>query len=192
MRRGAGVAAFAMVLAGASHAQTVYTGGGGQIRDQTDNRFSLFVPDHGFFIDINEITINMHHLRAGDLYIEMRHKTPADYSVVLCDRPGYPESAAGNSDDLNGIYRFRDGFAPLPEDAGAGIIPPTFYGPAVGEVIGRTGSSRFGEWSLLIADRAAGDAGLLTGWSINFRVPAPGPAIVFVAGSVIAAGRRRK
>lgn len=135
-----------MVLTGASHAQIVYTGGGGQIRDQTDNRFSLFVPDHGFFIDINEITVNMHHLRAGDLYIEMRQKTPADYACILMNRPGVPQSRWGNSDDLDGVYTFKDGFAPIPEIAsGSGLMPAETFGPSERQPTRRWFSDAYGE-----------------------------------------------
>ena len=186
----------AALVAGTASAQLkTYSGQGGDIADSAASRFSIFVPDHspagGSVVD--NIAIDMSHTWVGDLFIEVRHKTPADYSVVLCDRPGNPASTFGNSDDLNGVYTFRDGFAPIPENAGAtGAVAPGTYGPHAGQVISRGVEDKFGEWSLFISDNAGGDTGTVRGWSITFNnVPAPGSLALLGLGGLVVGRRRR-
>ena len=182
----------AALVAGTASAQLkTYTGGGGAINDLASQRFTIFVPDHspagGSVVD--NIAIDMSHTWVGDLFIEVRHKTPADYSVVLCDRPGVPASTFGNSSDLNGVYTFRDGFAPLSE---TGATPAGTYGPHAGQVISRGVQDKFGEWSLFISDNAGGDTGVVRGWSITFNnIPAPGSLALLGLGGLVAGRRRR-
>ena len=180
----------AALVAGTASAQLkTYTGGGGPINDLADQRFTIFVPDHWTPVIVDSIAIDMSHTWVGDLYIEVRHKTPNDYSVVLSDRPGVPASTFGNSNDLNGVYVFRDGFAPFSE---TGAVPPGTYGPHAGQTISRTVQDKFGEWSLFISDRAGGDVGTVRGWSITFNnVPAPGALALLGLGGLVAGRRRR-
>ena len=185
------VAGAAMVASSASAQVKTYTGGGGAINDLASQRFTIFVPDHspagGSVVD--NIGMNIQHTWVGDLFIEVRHKTPADYSVVLCDRPGVPESTFGNSNDLNGTYIFRDGFAPISESA---AVPAGTYGPIPGQVISRGVADKFGEWSLFISDNAGGDTGNVGSWSISFQnVPAPSSLALLGLGGLVAGRRRR-
>ena len=179
----------AALVAGTASAQLkTYSGAGGQIPDVSSTRFNIFVPDHGP-ATVDNIPINMSHTWVGDLFIEVRHKTPADYSVVLCDRPGVPASTFGNSSDLSGNYVFRDGFAPLAE---TGATPAGTYGPHAGQVISRGVQDKFGEWSLFISDNAGGDTGVVRGWSITFNnIPAPGSLALLGLGGLVAGRRRR-
>src|ERR1043165_9677142 len=97
-----GVVGAAAVATTASAQLKTYQGGGGAINDVSDQRFSIFVPDHGSAV-VDRAALDISHTWVGDLYIEVRHKTPADYVAVLLDRPGVPQSTFGNSDDLNGV-----------------------------------------------------------------------------------------
>ena len=181
----------AAMIVGTSSATVVktYTGQGGNIPDVSSARFTIFVPDHSQSI-VDNVTINgLTHTWAGDLYIEVRHKTPADYAVVLLDRPGVPASTFGNSNDLAGTYIFKDGFAPMSE---TGAIPAGTYGPHAGQVISRGVQDKFGEWSLFISDNAGGDTGSLSTWSIGFQnVPTPGSLALLGLGGLIGGRRRR-
>lgn len=168
-----------------------YYGGGGPIHDLSDQIFTMVVPDHtpvGKITIVMGASLDVRHTWVGDLYVEFRHKMPHDYSVVLLDRPGVPASTFGNSADLNGVYVFMDGFAPIPE---AGEVPAGPYGPHLGQLITRLVDDMFGEWTLLISDRSGGDSGELRGWSLTIFSPAPGALTLLGLGGFVAARRRR-
>lgn len=188
------VAAVGMaILCGEAAAQIeTYTGTGGPINDLSDNRFTIFIDHHGPHM-LWGYELDISHTWVGDLYVEVRHKTPNDYACVLIDRPGVPQSTFGNADDLDGVYAFSDGFAPIPEAAGvSGVIPAGTYGPAAGQTIRRMVSDSFGEWSLLISDEAGGDAGVLRSWSMSMLyIPTPGGAGLALVACPLAMKRRR-
>ena len=174
-----------------------YQGPGGPLNDNATSagvtRFDIFVPDHGQILDFKAVNLDIAHTWVGDLNITLIHKDSGT-AVTLVDRPGVPESTFGNSDDLNGLYSFQDGFAPLPNASGAtGLIDPGTYGLEPGNSLDAfNGLDKFGDWSLVITDNAGGDTGTLFGWEIVLNnVPAPGAlALIGLAGLV--GGRRRR
>lgn len=170
-----------------------YTGPGGPINDFTGQRFTIFVSQHGN-ATVEFVTLDISHTWAGDLYIEVRHKTPADYACILMNRPGVPQSRWGNSDDLDGVYTFKDGFTPIPETVGAtGFIVPGMYGPHAGQMIRQVVSDSFGEWSLYISDDGGGDVGVLRSWSLTLLDLAPAPSSLGILGigALVMARRKR-
>lgn len=170
----------------------IYVGQPGPIADLTDNRFNLFVPDHGTILSFKAIEIDMQHTWCGDLTIVLTHKGPFPLSVVLLDRPGVPQSTFGNDDDMNGVYSFTDGGAPFPElGTAAGVVPPGTYAGV--EPLSRfVNNDKFGDWSLHIIDQAGGDVGQVFTWRIIVNnIPGPGPlALIGLAG--LTALRRRR
>ena len=184
------VAGAALVASGASAQIKTYTGAGGDLPDVTQNRFSIFVPDHGP-ATVENISLLIEHTWVGDLFIEVRQKTPNGSSLVLMDRPGVPQSTFGNSDGLNGRYDFNDGGLPFPEDAADGEVPPGSY-QATASTHRLDTSDKFGEWSLFISDNAGGDEGVLFEWSITMNnIPAPSSLALLGLGGLVAGRRRR-
>lgn len=186
-----GVVSAALLASGASAQYRTWSGAGGAISDMSGQRFTLFVPSHDFEV-ISFFQVDIEHTFVGDLYISVTHKTTTPRTYVLLDRPGVPQSQFGNGDDLNGVYEFRDGFAPIPENAGtSGVIAPGTYGPNAGTTISGAPEDLFGEWSIYISDNAGGDAGVLRGWSLWYPdIPTPGSvALLGLAG--ICSRRRR-
>lgn len=180
-------------MCGASAAQLeTFTGSGGPINDLSDNRFVIFIAHHGPHM-LWGYELDITHTWVGDLYVEVRHKTPNDYACVLIDRPGVPQSTFGNSDDLDGVYAFSDGFTPIPETVGgSGVISAGAFGPAAGQTIRRMVADSFGEWSLLISDEVGGDEGMLRSWSMSMLyIPTPGSAGLALAACPLATKRRR-
>lgn len=180
-----------------------YFGNGGALNDAGfDNnfntipgvtRFEIFVPDSGAIASLDSVNLDINHTWVGDLTIDLIHKDSGT-AVRLVDRPGFPESTFGNSDDLAGLYSFVDGAAPIPEEAdpgGSGMVAPGQYGPSgPGSLADFSGLDKGGIWSLVIQDDASGDTGALNGWNIVMTNPAPGAlALLGIAGL---AGRRRR
>jgi MYXO-CTERM domain-containing protein len=191
----------ALALAQTTEA-TSYVGGGSLIGDATSDgnfntiptatRFDLFVPDHGAITDFQSVNLDVLHTWVGDLEITLTHADSAT-TVTLVDRPGVPESAFGNGDDLNGLYSFQDGFAPLPDASGAGIIAEGVYGLEPGNSLDSfLGLDMHGTWTLEITDNALGDTGELFGWEIIMSsVPAPGALALLGLAGIVTARRRR-
>jgi hypothetical protein len=194
----------ALAIAGSAMAEggitKTYAGQGGVLNDDVGgipgvSRFEIFVPDHGEILDFKSLNLDILHTWVGDLNITLTHKDSGT-QLLITDRPGVPGSTFGNSDNLDGLYSFQDGFAPLPETSGGGSLPgvidPGSYGAEGGSFSIFNGLDKFGTWSLVITDNAGGDTGELFGWDIVLNnVPAPGAlALIGLAGLV--GGRRRR
>src|ERR1043165_1004333 len=126
MRSAVMAAAVGALLAGAAFGEIkTYVGAGGPINDLATTLFTIFVPDHGA-ATVDSVAIDMFHTWAGDLVFDVRHGGGVDYSVIL---RGYVTDIM-NPDDYNGLYVFRDGYAPLPYTPSSdGLVDPGTYGP---------------------------------------------------------------
>lgn len=186
-----GISSAVLIASGALGQYRTWTGTGGSILDNGGQRFTIFVPSHDFE-QISLFTLDIEHTFVGDLFISVTHKTATPRTYVLIDRPGVPQSTFGNGDDLDGVYDFRDGFAPIPESAGSsGVIAPGVYGPNPGTTISGAPEDLYGEWSLFISDGAGGDEGVLHSWSLSYPdIPAPGPLALFGVATICARRRR--
>lgn len=150
---------------------------------------TIIVPDTGIIADFEYLWIDMTHSWVGDLTITLSH---TGGSAIVLDRPGFPASTFGNSDDLAGIYTFTDVDPAFPETAGSGLVAPGFYRSATDLGLAFNGDEKFGDWTLTIVDAAAGDTGTLNAWGFAVtNVPTPGAFALLGLGGLAAARRRR-
>ena len=180
-----------------------YQGTGGTLLDgatgsPATTTFTIFVPPdpdgHDVIYAMVDVTLNISHTYVGDLLITLTG--PGGQVATLFDRPGYPQSTFGNSDNLDGIYVFEDFQPQLPESAGApgGVITPGTYGTSgPGFLFDFDGTVKTGVWTLSITDHAGGDTGTLHGWSITMTnlVPSPSAMGLLGLGGLVAARRCR-
>jgi hypothetical protein len=177
-----------------------YTGPGGSLVDFSGGvngvaRFEIFVPDHGIIKSFQSVSLlGFNHTWAGDLSIVLVHKDNG-VSVTLLDRPGVPQSTFGDSADFNGQstgpYNWADGgfvydtdfFGATVTNHNLGPIPPS----ALSQFVGK---DKYGVWSLIITDFAAGDTGKIQGWTITIQ-NVPGPATL-AALALLGYRRRRR
>ena len=198
----------ALGIAGLANAQD-YNGGGFAIPDNNGagGATSIVVADPGLVGNgmIVGITFGPEHTWVGDLSAVITHNDGStSVSADLFRRVGQTSAGVGfgNSNDMNGTYRFSDSFATAfwntPAVGGnvtAGDFRATtnLFNGAAGPVVNLNaifaGRSLAGTWTLTVADHAAGDTGSVTGWTLT--VPAPGAlALLGVAG--LAGSRRRR
>lgn len=131
-----------------------------------------------------EVTLNFNpeHTWVGDLIVKLTN--PASQTTTLFDRPGYSGSGSGNYDDLNGSYTFStNASAVLPEVALGSTqsnanIPAGSYLPSNSTGVSHNWSgftfpvATSGTWTLNLSDRASGDQGTLSSWSIKIYTSA--------------------
>jgi MYXO-CTERM domain-containing protein len=178
---------------------------------------SIVVPDIGAntIADIN-VTIGMSHTWIGDLTIKL--VGPGGQVLTLLNRPGSAaadtgvDSPFGQSDDFTfaNLIAYDDeatgGAAELMNStsdsfigggagADSGSYTPGPVGGLGGELAsfaGYDGLSAVGNWTLYIADSAAGDTGTLDQWSITIdTVPTPGALALLGIAGLVSRGRRR-
>ncbi|MBL7746203.1 MAG: hypothetical protein JNM19_02140, partial [Chitinophagaceae bacterium] len=116
------------------------------------------------------IRINANHTWVGDLKFTL---TSPCGTTFLFDRPGVPALAAGNADNLAGVYTFDlAGATVIPETAGSGTVAPGTYRPSdVGGAPHNWAGLTFpcaaaGNWTLNVSDNAGLDLGTLVDWAI--------------------------
>ena len=105
-----------------------------------------------------DICLNIDHPWPGDLYVELRHDSTAT-TVVLIDRPGVPATEFG-CDIANVKVYLDDEAAQTVENA----CPVSGNRKPVGQLSAFDGESIGGTWTLIVADRAAGQSGSVTGF----------------------------
>ena len=153
------------------------------------------------------LTINPEHTWVGDLIFSLSHNDGHDtVSADLFRRMGMTTAGSGfgNSNDLQGLYRFSDSFAipfwSAPNITG-NIVPgdyrPTtnLFNAAPGPVVslGAVFANRTiaGTWTLTISDHGSGDFGTLESWALWLDVPVPGAWTLLAIAGLTPSRRRR-
>ncbi len=182
-------------------------GGGGTIPDNNALGFASTIT----FLDNEEITDlsvaidfgtlisgSMGHSFVGDLMVTL---TGPGGTITLFDRPGVPASTFGDSSNLTGTYTWADGGANFTTAAFAvnnntSVANATYSAQSANDtflslalLFGGTGTA--GDWTLRIADRATGDVGGFSGWSLNIvstpiAIPEPSASVTLAASLLVA------
>jgi len=135
----------------------------------------IFPPDNATILDV-VVDIEMTHTWVGDLIVTLEHvdASGAVRTVDLIQRPGVPESSFGCAGDLieGGTYYFGTMGAapPIGEFDCPAQLPFGCYEVAVenpGGLQQWVGLPKDGEWFLHVSDNAAGDLGVMLGWSVH-------------------------
>ncbi len=132
--------------------------------DYNTSTFTLNVPD-SMVIGTVRVQINVSHGWMSDMIIKLR--SPTGTEVLLANRRGN-----GGKGYNNTIF---DDAATRPLSQGGGLFPGS-YRPET-PLSALKGSATNGTWSLVIQDKARGDAGVVLGWSVTFDAAA-GPSSV--------------
>ncbi|MBL9118300.1 MAG: proprotein convertase P-domain-containing protein [Phycisphaerae bacterium] len=217
-RRGCPLVAFgalaapaAALLFAASVAQAgIYNGIGGFLPDAPDEgltgvaSFVINVGDAGQVGSFNSLTITgFNHVFLGDLGATLT--APDGTVITLFERIGKtnPDAGFGDSSNFLGTYAFANGgsdiWAAAASVPGSGNVAQGTYfasagltGAAIDLQAAFGGKNAFGNWTLTITDYSVGEAGAITGWSLNMGlVPAPSAAAMLV-GAFASVGRRRR
>lgn len=163
-----------------SAAYRVYSDPGGYALPDTQCSIigPIDLPDDGTRIGDIVVSANVHHTRAGDVYLAVAHDADENGIIdkvaeLLC-RPGLAgcdpySGCCGCIADLAGNLWWSSGAATsVDQVCGSGTIATGCYHPdpeSTGlEVF--NGDSIAGDWYLLYSDGAGGDAGTLNGWSV--------------------------
>jgi subtilisin-like proprotein convertase family protein len=121
--------------------------------------------------DVN-VRVQITHTWVGDLFFKLR--SPLGTEVTLLDRPGFPTSTFGCSDnDLNVTFDDASGFIPETYCAGS---TPWFSGTAkpVGLLSAFNAQSTLGNWTLTVSDNAGADVGSIVAWELLTTPPLVG------------------
>lgn len=208
---GAVAAPSAVLLFVASVAQaSIYNGTGGFLPDAPGDgangvaSFVINVGDAGQVGSFNSVTITgFNHVFLGDLGATIT--SPDGTVITLFERIGKtnPDSGFGDSSNFLGTYAFANGGADIWAAAaavpGSGNVAQGTYaasagltGAAIDLQAAFGGRNALGNWTLTITDYSVGEAGAITGWSLNMGVvPAPSVAAILV-GACASVGRRRR
>ena len=154
--------------------------------------------------DVEVVLTGLTHTWVGDLQLTL---TGPDGTVMsLFDGIGsVGNGGAGDSSDFGGDYTIVDGGADLWAAAAAGanadVIAPGAYfatdldNNALSFAATFAGKDTAGDWTLSHFDRAGGDTGAFTGWTLNITsaaVPEPGMiGLISLAGLGLVVRRRR-
>jgi subtilisin-like proprotein convertase family protein len=125
------------------------------VRDYTVNTYTLNVPD-SMVIGAVRVQINVSHGWMSDMIIKLR--SPSGTEVLLTNRRG-----GGGKGYKNTVF---DDVASQTISKGGGLFPGSYRPETPLSVL--KGSTTIGTWSLVIEDKARGDAGTLLGWSLTF------------------------
>ncbi|HQR07733.1 MAG TPA: proprotein convertase P-domain-containing protein, partial [Gemmatales bacterium] len=125
------------------------------VRDYTVNTYTMNVPDSNV-IGAVRVTIKVSHGWMSDMVIKLR--SPSGKEVLLANRRGNGGKGYNNT-------VFDDG-ALKSLSQGGGLFTGSFRPELPLSVF--KGSSTKGTWSLIIEDKARGDAGALLAWSLSF------------------------
>ncbi len=125
------------------------------VKDYTVNTYPLNVPNN-MPIGAVRVQINVSHGWMSDMVIKLR--SPSGAEVLLANRRG-----SGGKGYNNTIF---DDSAAKALIQGGGLFQGTFRPEA--PLAAFKGSSTGGIWTLVIEDKARGDAGTLLGWSLTF------------------------
>jgi subtilisin-like proprotein convertase family protein len=148
--------------------RTSYSNGGAAqpIPDRATITSSIQIPDSTTIADL-DVRLDITHTYDGDLTATLI--APGGQRTTLLNRIG------GSGNNFTGTI--LDSQAALPLTSGAAPFSGRFR-PA-GDLNGLAGLSAAGVWTLEISDQASGDAGSLTGWSLEIAAPAT-PAVFSV------------
>jgi trimeric autotransporter adhesin len=126
---------------------------------------SLTISDTGTIADLN-INLGVTHTYVGDLMFTLTH-VDTGTAVTFIDRPGVPASTYGCSG--NNIAATLDDSAALPVETQCGGGTPTISGTFSpnNPLSAFNGQDLAGTWQLNTSDRAGGDTGSLTSWSLT-------------------------
>lgn len=125
------------------------------VKDYSVNTYSLNVPNN-MAIGAVRVQINVSHGWMSDMVIKLR--SPSGTEVLLANRRG-----SGGKGYNNTIF---DDTAAKALIQGGGLFQGSFRPEA--PLAAFKGSSTGGIWTLVIEDKARGDAGTLLGWSLTF------------------------
>lgn len=145
------------------------------------------------------VTLALSHTWIGDLLITL--ESPAGTIITLMDRPGTLNtglgSPFGSPDNFSVDFpvTFDDASPNDPEDMGPGVTtgsPDTYFVHA-GALSDFAGENTQGDWLLSIHDKAGGDTGLLSSWSIQgnrISVPEPSSVLLVAIGLLVVSARQ--
>ncbi|MFP6663591.1 MAG: M4 family metallopeptidase [Deltaproteobacteria bacterium] len=132
----------------------------------------------GIELDDLDVSLEIAHSWVGDLTITLTHAETGT-SVILLDRPGNPATGSfGCSlDDIQAVLD-DEGASNVEDECDAAgpmaisgvFIPHEALSAFDGENIG-------GEWTLIVADSAGADTGILNGWCLQATGEVPPPAV---------------
>jgi len=125
------------------------------VRDYSVNTYTLNIPDTAV-IGAMRVTIKVSHGWMSDMIIKLR--SPSGKEVLLANRRGN-----GGRGYNNTVF---DDAALKSLSQGGGLFTGSFRPEAA--LAGFKGSSTKGTWSLIIEDKARGDAGTVLAWSLSF------------------------
>ncbi|TVQ30292.1 MAG: hypothetical protein EA376_13565 [Phycisphaeraceae bacterium] len=168
---------------------------------------TISVPDDIKSVKSIEIS-GLTHTWIGDVQAVLVSPDNIGHNIFV--RPGlFNPGTFGNSGDfLGGDYTFvESGGSDLPTSTTTAVNPPAgTYNQAFGVGAGMWPDGGFsifntpmgsisgggGDWTLVIYDWAVGDAGALTGWTLNANlVPTPGAVVIFGLAGLAGLRRRR-
>jgi subtilisin-like proprotein convertase family protein len=149
------------------------------INDNSTTTSTLAVGQSSVLTDVN-VRVQIDHTYVGDLRIQLQ--SPLGTVVTLLDRPGYPASTYGCSNDDMDVT-FDDASAFNPESWCPGTTP-WYVGVAmpVTPLSVLNGQSSAGTWSLIVSDNAGGDTGAITDWELITTPVLTGTCNVCTAG----------
>lgn len=134
------------------------------VRDYTVNTYTQYVSD-SLVIGAARVQINVSHGWMSDMIIKLR--SPSGTEVLLANRRGN-----GGKGYNNTIF---DDTASLAISQGGGLFPGSYRPETPLSTL--KGSATNGTWSLIIEDKARGDAGTLLNWSLTFDAAAGSSSI---------------
>lgn len=200
--------AAALLCAGSASAN-IYSGTGGFLPDAPSDgvfgvaTFQINVTDLGSVASFNGLTVNgFTHAFLGDLGATLT--APDGTVVTIFDRISKtsPDSGFGDSSNFLGSYTFANGGGNIWSAAaavpGSSNVPQGTYfasaaltGAPIDLQAFLAGRDVHGLWTLTITDFSVGDAGSISGWSLDMTVvPAPSAMGLVAAAGLV--GRRRR
>lgn len=140
---------------------------------------TLDLIDANFVISVRA-KVEVTHTYVGDLIATLTHEDSAT-TVVLMDRPGFPDSTFGcSANDMDVLFDSTNGTEPV-ENSCTPASVPGIGGILIPEQSLTTfsGVVASGAWTLNVSDNAGGDTGSITKFCL---IPSTGPDLIFENG----------